>query len=366
MRGGTSKGIFFHDADLPSDLDQRDQVILEVMGSPDPYQRQLNGMGGGVSSLSKSVVVSLSNRDDADLDYTFGQVSVTEALIDYAGNCGNLSSAVGPFAVEEGLIQVPDGEAVLRLYNTNTDKVVQSKFLVRDALPVERGKFEIAGVAGMGAKIALNYLDPGGAITGKLLPTSNLVDTFQISGFGSVEASIVDSTTCCIFAWAKSFGLLGTESPDEIEASPVIMAGLEELRCKAAVSAGIAKRLEDVPGSVPKVAIVAGPADYLALDGTLINGKKADILIRMVSMERLHRAIPMTGAMSLASACNIEGTIPYIAFRQSTDDVTIGHPSGLLPVASDVEKVKNKWKVNANRAYRTARRLMEGRVTLPT
>jgi 2-methylaconitate isomerase len=366
MRGGTSKGVFFHEADLPDDPEQRDQVILEVLGSPDPYQRQLNGMGGGISSLSKAMIVTASDRSDADVDYTFAQVSVTEESVGYAGNCGNLSSAIGPFAVEEGLIKVPDGETTLRLYNTNTDKIIQSKFHVRDSLPVESGDFEIAGVAGTGAEIALDYLDPGGAITGQLIPTGKMVDTFDISGFGTMEASVVDSTACGVFAWAHSFGLTGTESPDEIEAKPDVMAGLEELRVKAAVLAGVANRVEDVPQSAPKVSIVAKPADFKALDGTHVDGDKADILIRIVSMQRVHRATTMTGAMCLASACKIEGTIPYMAARHASEDIVIGHSSGLLPVASDVESIDGKWNVIANRAFRTARRLMEGRVALPT
>jgi 2-methylaconitate cis-trans-isomerase PrpF len=366
MRGGTSKGVFFHEADLPDDAEKRDRVILEVLGSPDPYQRQLNGMGGGISSLSKAMIIEASDRDDADVDYTFAQVSVTEESVGYAGNCGNLSSAIGPFAVEEGLIKVPDGETTLRLYNTNTDKIIQSKFFVRDNLPVETGTFEIAGVSGTGGPIALDYLDPGGAITGQLIPTGKMVDTFDISGFGTMEASVVDSTACGVFAWAHSFGLTGTESPDEIEAKPEVMAGLEELRLKAAVLAGIANRVEDVPQSAPKVSIVAEPADFKALDGTHIEGDKADILIRIVSMQRVHRATTMTGAMCLASACKIEGTIPYMAARQASEEIMIGHSSGLLPVASDVEIVNDQWNVIANRAFRTARRLMEGRVALPT
>jgi 2-methylaconitate cis-trans-isomerase PrpF len=366
MRGGTSKGVFFHEADLPDDAEKRDRVILEVLGSPDPYQRQLNGMGGGISSLSKAMIIEASDRDDADVDYTFAQVSVTEESVGYAGNCGNLSSAIGPFAVEEGLIKVPDGETTLRLYNTNTDKIIQSKFFVRDNLPVETGNFEIAGVSGTGAPIALDYLNPGGAITGQLIPTGKMVDTFDISGFGTMEASVVDSTACGVFAWAHSFGLTGTESPDEIEAKPEVMAGLEELRLKAAVLAGIANRVEDVPQSAPKVSIVAEPADFKALDGTHIDGDKADILIRIVSMQRVHRATTMTGAMCLASACKIEGTIPYMAARQASEEIMIGHSSGLLPVASDVEIVNDQWNVIANRAFRTARRLMEGRVALPT
>jgi 2-methylaconitate cis-trans-isomerase PrpF len=366
MRGGTSKGVFFHKADLPDDAEKRDRVILEVLGSPDPYQRQLNGMGGGISSLSKAMIIEASDRDDADVDYTFAQVSVTEESVGYAGNCGNLSSAIGPFAVEEGLIKVPDGETTLRLYNTNTDKIIQSKFFVRDNLPVETGNFEIAGVSGTGGPIALDYLNPGGAITGQLIPTGKMVDTFDISGFGTMEASVVDSTACGVFAWAHSFGLTGTESPDEIEAKPEVMAGLEELRLKAAVLAGIANRVEDVPQSAPKVSIVAEPADFKALDGTHIDGDKADILIRIVSMQRVHRATTMTGAMCLASACKIEGTIPYMAARQASEEIMIGHSSGLLPVASDVEIVNDQWNVIANRAFRTARRLMEGRVALPT
>ncbi|MBT7488017.1 MAG: PrpF family protein, partial [Rhodospirillales bacterium] len=199
MRGGTSKGVMFHEGDLPDDLEKRDEIILQVLGSPDPYQRQLNGMGGGISSLSKVMAVKVSDRDDADIDYTFNQVSILKALVDRNSNCGNLSSAVGHFAVEEGLIKVPDGEADLRLYNTNTDKIIRSRFSVRDNLPVETGDFEIAGVAGTGGRIALDYLDPGGAITGQLLPTGNLIDTFDIAGYGSVEASVIDSTACCVY-----------------------------------------------------------------------------------------------------------------------------------------------------------------------
>ncbi|MBT3765495.1 MAG: PrpF family protein [Rhodospirillales bacterium] len=366
MRGGTSKGVMFHEGDLPDDLEKRDEIILQVLGSPDPYQRQLNGMGGGISSLSKVMAVKVSDRDDADIDYTFNQVSILKALVDRNSNCGNLSSAVGHFAVEEGLIKVPDGEADLRLYNTNTDKIIRSRFSVHDNLPVETGDFEIAGVAGTGGRIALDYLDPGGAITGQLLPTGNLIDTFDIAGYGSVDASVIDSTACCVYAWADSFGLKGTESPDEIEAMPGIMDALDELRRQAGVLAGIANRPEDVPQSTPKVAVVAKPTDFHTLDGSLIKGDSASILIRMISIERVHRATPMTGAMCLTSASQIEGTIPYIAANHDKEDTFIGHPSGLLPVSSEVENIDGRWRVIANRAFRTARRLMEGRVVLPT
>ena len=239
MRGGTSNALVFHRRDLPDDPADWDDIFLAAIGSPDPNGRQLDGMGGGISSLSKVVVIGPSSRTDADVDYTFGQVVVDRPLVDYGANCGNMSSAVGPFAVDEGLVDVDGDTASVRIHNTNTGKIIDSEFPIENGRAAVGGDYRLLGVAGAGARIRLSFDDPGGAATGKLLPTGNVSDTLEVPGLGSIEASMVDATNAGVFVGADALGLCGTEMPDALEADPDLLATLETIRGTAAVRDGV-------------------------------------------------------------------------------------------------------------------------------
>jgi len=365
IRGGTSKGVFFHARDLPDDAAERDRIMLCALGSPDPYRRQLNGMGGGLSSLSKAVVVAPSARADADLDYTFAQVSVDSPVVDFNGACGNLSAAVGAFAVDEGLIEAPDGEVRLRVYQTNTNKIYQARFAVKDGMAVEDGAFEMPGVGGTGAKITLDYLDPGGAVTGALLPSGRISDHVELDGLGRVEVSLVDATNAVVFLDAAALGCQATEDPAALDADAAFMSRMDEARRKGAVLMGMVNRPEDAPLSAPKVGIVAPPAGFTGLDGTEYAADDMDVSVRVVSMENVHRAVPGTNGMCIAAAARIEGTIVHRLARDHAP-IRIGNPSGVLPVDADVAReADGGWTVRAITVYRTQRRLMEGSVLVP-
>lgn len=368
MRGGTSKGVFFKAADLPPDRADRDRIFLQVLGSPDPYGRQLDGLGGGVSSLSKAVIVAPSGHSDADVDYTFVQVAVDRPLADYAQTCGNLSAAVGPFSVEEGLVAVPDGHVTVRVSNTNTGKIYHASFPVREGHPVEVGDFRMPGVSGSGALVRLDYLDPGGARTSGFLPTGAALDRIDLGDGESVEVSLVDATSPVVFVAAKDIGRTGTEMPDELEADAKLMARLDRIRRAGAVAMGLADAPEAAPLSTPKVAMVAGPRAYTASDGTPIAADDHDILVRMVSMERLHRAVTGTGAMCLAAACQVPESLPgrLAATIEPDGDVRIASPAGIATVSAAASRDRDgAWRCNRVTVYRTQRRLMEGRVVLP-
>ncbi len=365
IRGGTSKGVFFHRHDLPPDPAARDAAILQILGSPDPYQRQLNGMGGGISSLSKAVIVSRSDHPDADVDYTFAQIAVDQPIVDFSGTCGNLSSAVGPFAIDEGLISVADGEVCIRVYSTNSDKIYHAQFSVKDGQTVEDGDFAIAGVGGTGAKITLDYFDPGGALTGKLLPSGTVRDTITVDGLGNIDVSLVDATNAAIFVAAGDLGYSATEHPDVLDADLLFMGRMEEIRRKGAVMMGMANRPGDATLAAPKVGIVGPPQSFEALDGTQYTPQDQDLTVRMISMERVHRAVPGTNVMGIAAAARIEGTIPH-AMASNGAPVRVANPSGVIPVNADVVRQPNgAWHVNTISVYRTQRRLMEGSVLVP-
>jgi 2-methylaconitate cis-trans-isomerase PrpF len=366
-RGGSSKGVFFHRRDLPAERAEIDRIILEVLGSPDPNGRQLNGMGGGISSLSKAVIVGPSDHAGADVDYTFIQVAVDKPVCDWDGVCGNLSSAVGPFAVEEGLVPAPaDGECLVRIHETSTGKIISSRFPVANGRPVVKGPFEIAGVAGSGAMIRLDYLDPGGALTGKLLPTGNVVDTIHLSDGSTVEVSMVDSSNACCFVEARSVGITGAESPDAIEATPGLMAKLDEIRRKCGVLMGLGETEEAVSLLTPRVAMVNAPIPFTSLEGVTYDPESHDIGTRMLSMGRAHRAVPLASALCLGVACRIEGTIPHrLAAGVTGAEVRVGNPSGLLSVGAEVRRDGSTWVAESGVSFRTARRLMQGEVAIP-
>ena len=366
MRGGTSKAVIFREADLPADAHERHAIFLRLMGSPDPSRRQLDGIGGGVSSLSKVCIVEPSTREDIDVDYTFAQIPVVGTTVDYSANCGNMSSAIGPFAVEEGLVR-PDGdEATVRIFNTNTKKIIVSRFSVADGLPVIEGDFENPGVAGSGSPIRLDFADPGGATTGRLLPTRSIVDVFEHDGLpGPVPVSIVDATNMVAFVPAGALDRTGRETPDELEADEALMARLDLIRRLASVAAGFASDLDAARRTEgnPKVALVAAPQEYVLSTKVKVARDETDILVRMLSMGQAHRAIPLTGALCTATAARISGTVvaDVATLPASADEpIRIGHSSGILPAVADVAMEGNDWVASSAGVFRTARRLMEG------
>lgn len=366
IRGGTSKGVFFHARDLPDDRAARDAIFLTVLGSPDPYGRQLDGMGGGYSSVSKAVVVAPSDRDDADVDFTFAQVAIDRPLVDYAQTCGNLSSAVGPFAVDEGLVRVDDGPATVRVFNTNTAKIYHAHFEVRGGRAVETGDYVLSGVSGSAALVRLDYVDPGGAMTRAFLPTGNPTDTFEVAGIGPVEASLVDATNPVVFVAASAFGKTATETPDALDGDTGFMAAMDDLRRQAGVAMGMAERPEDVPLSNPKIAILAPPSDMVTIAGEPVPASAHDILIRILSMEKCHKAVTGTGAMCLAAACGVAGSVPHRLRLGDDPRVRMASPSGVVDLAADVARSPDgTWQVRSISVERTQRRLMEGWVRLP-
>ena len=366
-RGGSSKAVIFHRGDLPEARAEIDPIILQVLGSPDPNGRQLNGMGGGISSLSKAVIIGKSEHPEADIDYTFIQVAVDKPVCDWDGVCGNMSSAVGPFAVEEGLIEAAaDGECVVRIHETSTGKIIHARFAVKDGLPVVSGDFAIAGVAGTGSMIRLDYLDPGGALTGKLLPTGNVVDRVALSDGSSVDVSMVDASNACCFVDAASVGVTGAESPDEIEAMPGLMAKLDDIRRSCGVLMGLGGAREAISLLSPRVAIVSAPAPFTSLEGEVYGPETFDIGTRMLSMGRAHRAVPLASALCLGVACRIEGSIPQrLAAGVTGAEVRVGNPSGLLSVGAEVKRMGGDWIAESGVSFRTARRIMQGQVAIP-
>jgi len=351
MRGGTSRCLVFHDVDLPPAGARRDEILLRALGSPDPYGRQLDGLGGGISSLSKACIIGAATHPEADVDYTFAQVEVRTPVVDYKGNCGNCSSAVGPFAIDEGLVKAKDGEeAVVRIHNTNTRKIIVAHVPVRDGEAAVDGDFELAGVPGRGARIALDFVDPGGAGTGRLLPSGAPRDVI-----GGVQASMVDATNPMVFVRARDLGLTGTERPEALDADRALSGRLEAIRVEAAERMGIAGS-----AAIPKVAVVAPGAGFTGLDGNAYEAGAADLLARVISMGNCHRAFALTAAMCLAVAARIDGTVVRECCGSVTGDVRLGHPSGVLPIAASVSTRDGGPRAEHVTVYRTARRLMEG------
>ncbi len=371
MRGGSSKGLFFHRRDLPADRALWDAVFTAALGSPDPSGRQLDGMGGGISSLSKVMIVEPSTRPDCDVDYTFGQVAVDAAQVDYRSNCGNLSSAVGAFALNEGLLAAPEGLVTVRMFNTNTNKRVLCHLRARGGAAAVDGDFAIDGVAGSGSRIRLDFVDPGGAVSGRLLPTGNAVDTFELPDGRKARGSLVDATNPVVFVEASALGVAGTERPDQMRANVALLGALELIRGQAAVMMGLVRVPEEAreqSRSSPKIALVASPAPSRLLDGRMLEAAAVDFVARVISMGVPHNAIPLTGAMCAAVAARIEGTVVYAACRKDRsagDAVRIGHPSGVLPVDADVGVENGAPRAGTATVFRTARRLMAGRVEFP-
>lgn len=371
MRGGTSRAVFFRDEDLPADPELRARIIMYVFGSPDPYRRQLNGLGGATSSTSKVAIISPGRDPGIDVNYTFGQVTIDRPLIDGRGNCGNISSAVGPYAVDEGLVAATDPETVVRFVNTNTSKVIVAHVPTQDGEFNHEGDYAINGVPGTGSRIVLDYLDPGGAVTGKLLPTGSARDVLDIEGVGQIEVSIVDAANPLVFCRFEDLGLTGQELPAEIDANPALLARIEAVRATAGVKIGLAESLEDATASapsVPKLALVTASASYPKIDGHIADASHVDLVAKIMSMGRVHSAYALTGAICTTVAAAVPGTIVRDAVSSQSREtglVRLGHPSGTLELSAAAEKRDGEWYVEKVSASRTARRIMEGFVYVP-
>jgi len=365
-RGGTSKALIFHARDLPVDRALWPALFMRAMGTPDPSVRQLDGMGGGLSSLSKICVISPPTRADADIDYLFVQVGVTEAKVSFDGNCGNMSSAVGPFAVEEGMVAATGDEAIVRIHNVNTNRIIRSQFPVRDGLPRSDGDLAIPGVAGTGAPIKLVFESPGGAATGRLLPTGNMIDWLTPEIGDPIEASIVDAANPVCFVRAKDLGLSGTESPLDLDTRTDILDRL------ASIGAAALALLPARPGSSAKpkrlalISMVAPSQSARTLAGDELLAADADFAVRMISSGQPHRASPLTGAICAGIASAITGTIVADARGPDWDmqAIRIATPSGVLTVAADVAD-EDGWVAREGSVYRTQRRLFQGAVLVP-
>lgn len=373
VRGGTSKGLFFREDALPpldpgGDTSERDAIFTAALGTPDSFGRQLDGMGGGLSSLSKVMVVSASTRAGVDLDYTFGQVAVTEAVVDYSGNCGNLSSGVVPFALSSGLVSADDGWHVFRLFNTNTEKFVDVGLDVVDGQAAVEGDLKLPGVSGTGATIELTYPDPAGSRTGALLPTGVAREEFEVGGC-RFEATLVDATLPLVVVPSSLVMLRGTEAPGAIDANAPSLRLIDELRRKAAVRMGLCETPETAPEVVPKVAIVSNPQATTLLDGTGLAAADVDVLVRVISMGQAHKAVPGTAAMCLAAAALLperDSFVRGIIERNNPEwtgpEVRLGTPSGVVTASAVWDD--DAQTVTATSLFRTARVLMVGKVAV--
>ena len=365
MRGGTSKGVFFLENDLPQDAALRDQTLLQVMGSPDP--KQINGLGGATSVTSKVAIVSVSKRPDADVDYLFAQVSVDKPVVSYKGNCGNILSAVGPFAAERGLVKLEEPLTRVRIYNVNTGKLIESEFAVENGSVKYDGDYAIAGVNGTASPIRLKFIKPAGTISDKLLPTGNVLDELEVPGVGTIQASIVDAANPLVFVRAADLGLEGNETPAQLEGFPGLLEKLEKIRGVAAVRVGLIEDYEksawECPG-LPKMTLVAEPKDYPASDGTLVQKEQIDLLVRMMSMQKPHPAMAMTGVMCTAAAAVLEGSIVNQVLGPNVDfyRIRMGHPGGIADGGVSFRKEDGRVEIESTTGFRTANLLMAGEV----
>lgn len=357
-RGGTSRAIMIRGGSVPKD---KEKFFLQIMGSPDPYGRQLNGIGAGISSLSKICIVDPSRMPGADVDYTFVGVGIEGSETDFAGNCGNMSAAVGPFAYNRKLIKKylshQEGEITVMIYQTNTKKYIRSRFLVLGGEALVDDKTSIDGVSGLGTGVMLDFLDPAGSKTGKLLPTGNVVDTLC-----GVEASCVDAANPCVFVRAKDMGLDPIILPADFLKEKEILQKLEEIRTAGAVAMGLCKEGEKPPRVIPKIGIVSPPVQQTTLSGTTVEIDRLDLVVRFISDAQPHRAIPVTAALCTAAAAKIEGSIVHQCLRNHLVDgdmITIGHPSGRIQVNA---KMDDGGRLESCSLVRTARRIMDGKI----
>jgi probable AcnD-accessory protein PrpF len=379
MRGGTSKGVFFRLQDLPQAAQApgpaRDALLMRVIGSPDPYGKQIDGMGGATSSTSKTVIVAKSTRPGHDVDYLFGQVSIDKAFVDWSGNCGNLSSAVGPFAISNGLVdpeRVPhDGVATVRIWQANIGKTIIAHVPVTGGAVQETGDFELDGVTFPAAEVQLEFMDPaaeeeGGG--GSMFPTGNLVDELEVPGVGTFRATMINAGIPTIFVNAQDIGYTGTELQDAINGDPKALARFETIRAHGAVRMGLIRAVEEAATRqhTPKVAFVAAPAAYVASSGKPVASSDIDLLVRALSMGKLHHAMMGTAAVAIGTAAAIPGTLVNLAAGGGErTSVRFGHPSGTLRVGAEATRQGNDWSVTKAIMSRSARVLMEGWVRVP-
>ncbi len=370
MRGGTSKGLFFHANHLPSDPGARDAVLLAAYGSPDPNRRQIDGVGGAVSTTSKVAIISPSASPDYDVVYNFGQVSIDRPLVDFKGNCGNMSSAVGPFAVDEGLIAATEPVTRVRIHQINTDKLIVAEVPVKDGRFDEAGDYEISGVPGSGSKIILRFSDPGGSLTGKLFPTGNVKDNLDVAGMGHIELTIIDAANPVVLVRAAVLDLEGTEI-ERIDTDETIKAHLESIRCAVAVEIGIAETIEEATQrsqAVPKIAWVSAPKSYQTLGGKAVDVAEVDFVARIMSMGTLHKSFAVSGAVAAAGAARIPGTVVHDLMSPEAgkkEIMRLGHPGGIIEMGAVVEETGGNFNYKEAILGRTARRLMEGCVLVP-
>lgn len=379
IRGGTSKGVFFHLPDLPKAAQvpgaARDALLLRVIGSPDPYGKQTDGMGAATSSTSKTVILSKSTRPDHDIDYLFGQVSIDKPFVDWSGNCGNLTSAVGPFGISNGLVdaaRIPqDGIATIRIWQANIGKTIIAHVPMTNGAVQETGDFELDGVTFPAAEVQLEFMDPaadeddGG---GAMFPTGNLVDDLEVPGVGTFKATMINAGIPTIFVNAADIGYKGTELQDDINSDPKALAMFETIRAYGAVRMGLIKHIDEAATRqhTPKVAFVAKPADYIASSGKPISANDTNVLVRAMSMGKLHHAMMGTAAVAIGTAAAIPGTLVNLAAGGGDlEAVRFGHPSGTLRVGAQAKQVNGEWTVTKAIMSRSARILMEGWVRVP-
>ncbi|WP_093165927.1 2-methylaconitate cis-trans isomerase PrpF [Variovorax sp. YR216] len=378
MRGGTSKGVFFRLRDLPEDAQRpglaRDQFLMRVIGSPDPYGKQIDGMGGATSSTSKTVILSESTRPGHDVDYLFGQVAIDKAFIDWSGNCGNLSAAVGPFAISNGLVdpaKVPrDGLCTVRIWQANIGKTIVAHVPITRGEVQETGDFELDGVTFPAAEIALEFMDPAdeGEDGGTMFPTGNLVDDLEVPGVGTFKATLINAGIPTIFLNARDLGYSGTELQGAINGDKAALARFETIRAWGAVKMGLIKDVAEAATRqhTPKVAFVAPPQDYVASSGKAVRAADVDLLVRALSMGQLHHAMMGTAAVAIGTAAAVPGTLVNLAAGGGERHaVRFGHPSGTLRVGAEARQEGRQWTVTKALMSRSARVLMEGWVRVP-
>ncbi|MBE4465543.1 2-methylaconitate cis-trans isomerase PrpF [Vibrio parahaemolyticus] len=376
MRGGTSKGIFFNLEDLPSEAqvagEARDKLLLRVIGSPDPYAKQIDGMGGATSSTSKTVIVSRSSRDDHDVDYLFGQVSIDKPFVDWSGNCGNLSAAIGPFAIHAGLIpqdRLPEnGIVTVRVWQVNISKTILVHVPIVNGFVQETGEFELDGVTFPAAEIQVDFVDPADG-EGSMFPTGNLVDDLVVPDVGTFNATFINAGIPTIFIDAESIGYQGTELQDQINNDDAALAMFESIRAHGALKMGLISELEEAHTRqhTPKIAFVSKPKSYQSSSGKAVNESEIDVLVRALSMGKLHHAMMGTAAVAIASAACVPGTLVNLAAGGGEkESVTFGHPSGTLKVGAQAKQTEQGWVVQKAIMSRSARILMEGFVRVPS
>lgn len=377
MRGGTSKGVFFRLTDLPEAARKpgaaRDALLLRVIGSPDPYGKQIDGMGAATSSTSKTVILSKSSRPDHDIDYLFGQVSIDKPFVDWSGNCGNLSAAVGPFGISNGLVdpsRIPEnGIATLRIWQANIGKTIVAHVPISEGQVQETGDFELDGVTFPAAEIELEFMDPADdSDAGSLFPTGNLVDDLHVPGVGTFKTTLINAGIPTIFVNAADIGYTGTELQDDINNDIEALSRFETIRAYGALRMGLINSLEEAATRqhTPKVAFVAPPTSYQASSGKTVEASDIDLLVRALSMGKLHHAMMGTAAVAIATAAAVPGTLVNLAAGGGERDVVrFGHPSGTLRVGAQARQLNGDWKVTKAIMSRSARVLMEGSIRVP-